>query len=82
MGQRGSHTADVTFEDVRVPVENLIGGVEGAGFKTAMKVLDKARINIAAVCVGAATRLQEDALNYALERKQFCKAMRRPTRAV
>lgn len=71
MGQRGAQTADVIFENVRVPAENLIGGVEGAGFKTAMKVLDKARLNIAAVCVGAASRILEEALNYAIERKQF-----------
>ena len=71
MGQRGAQTADVIFENVRVPAENLIGGVEGAGFKTAMKVLDKARLNIAAVCVGAASRILEEALKYAIERKQF-----------
>ncbi|HUP94404.1 MAG TPA: acyl-CoA dehydrogenase family protein [Burkholderiales bacterium] len=71
MGQRGAQTADVVFENVRVPAENLIGGVEGAGFKTAMKVLDKARLNIAAVCVGAAGRILEEALKYAIERKQF-----------
>ncbi len=71
MGQRGSHTADVIFDNVRVPAANIIGGKEGVGFKTAMKVLDKARINIAAVCVGAATRMLEEALNYALQRKQF-----------
>jgi acyl-CoA dehydrogenase len=71
MGQRGSHTADVIFDNVRVPAENIIGGREGVGFKTAMKVLDKARLNIAAVCVGAATRMLEEALNYAMQRKQF-----------
>lgn len=71
MGQRGAQTADVTFESVRVPAENLIGGVEGMGFKTAMKVLDKARLHIAAVCVGAASRILEEALNYAADRKQF-----------
>ncbi|HEV7823030.1 MAG TPA: acyl-CoA dehydrogenase family protein [Burkholderiales bacterium] len=71
MGQRGAQTADVVFEDVRVSAENLIGGAEGMGFKTAMKVLDKARLHIAAVCVGAATRILEEALSYALERKQF-----------
>ncbi|MCF3996708.1 acyl-CoA dehydrogenase, partial [Pseudomonas aeruginosa] len=49
----------------------LIGGVEGVGFKTAMKVLDKGRLHIAAVCVGVAERMLEDALRYALERKQF-----------
>jgi acyl-CoA dehydrogenase len=71
MGQRGAQTADVVFDNVRVPAENLIGGAEGIGFKTAMKVLDKARLHIAAVCVGAATRILEEALSYALERKQF-----------
>ena len=71
MGQRGSHTADVIFDNARVPAANLIGGTEGAGFKTAMKVLDKARLNIAAVCVGAARRMLEDALEYAMQRKQF-----------
>ena len=73
MGQRGAHTADVVFDNARVPAANLIGGVEGAGFKTAMKVLDKARLHIAAVCVGAASRILEEALRYALERQQFDK---------
>ena len=71
MGQRGSHTADVIFDNARVPAANIIGGKEGMGFKTAMKVLDKARLNIAAVCVGAADRMLEEALNYAMQRKQF-----------
>src|SRR5690606_27972074 len=44
MGMRGAHTGYVIFEDVRVPAERIIGGVEGQGFKTAMKVLDKGRI--------------------------------------
>ena len=73
MGQRGSHTADVVFDNVRVPAENLIGGREGMGFKTAMKVLDKARLTIAAVCVGAAERILDEALRYALDREQFGK---------
>lgn len=71
MGQRGAHTCDVIFEDCRVPAANLIGGREGIGFKTAMKVLDKGRLHIAAVCVGAAERMLDDALRYALEREQF-----------
>ena len=75
MGQRGAQTADVMFDNVRVPAENLIGGKEGMGFKTAMKVLDKARLNIAAVSVGAAERLLDEALNYALERRQFGSAI-------
>jgi len=73
MGQKGAHTADVIFENVRVPAENLIGGKEGVGFKTAMKVLDKGRLHIAALSVGAAERMLEDSLRYAMERKQFGK---------
>jgi len=71
MGQHGAHTSDVIFDNVRVPASQLIGGVEGVGFKTAMKVLDKGRLHIAAVSVGAAERMLGDALNYAIERKQF-----------
>lgn len=71
MGQRGAHTSDVVFEDVRVPAANLIGLKEGQGFKTAMKVLEKGRIHIAAICVGAARRLLDEALRYAVERRQF-----------
>ncbi len=71
MGQRGAHTADVIFENARVPASQLIGEREGQGFKTAMKVLEKGRIHIAAICVGVAERMLRDALNYAIERKQF-----------
>ena len=71
MGQRGAHTCDVVFDACRVPAAQLIGGREGVGFKTAMKVLDKGRLHIAAVCVGAAERMLGDALRYALERRQF-----------
>ena len=75
MGQKGAHTCDVIFENVRVPAANLIGGQEGQGFKTAMKVLEKGRIHIAAVCVGVAQRILNDALNYAVDRKQFGKSI-------
>ncbi|SAL74725.1 Acyl-CoA dehydrogenase [Caballeronia peredens] len=71
MGQRGAHTADVIFEDCRVPASQLIGGAEGIGFKTAMKTLDKGRIHIAAIAVGAARRMLRDALAYAMQRRQF-----------
>jgi acyl-CoA dehydrogenase len=71
MGQKGAHTCDVIFENVRVPAANLIGLKEGQGFKTAMKVLDKGRLHISAVSVGVARRVLRDALNYALEREQF-----------
>jgi len=75
MGQKGAHTCDVIFDNVRIPASNLIGGVEGVGFKTAMKVLDKGRLNIAAASVGAAERMLTDAIRYARERKQFGKAI-------
>jgi acyl-CoA dehydrogenase len=71
MGQRGSHTSDVILQDVRVPASALIGDVEGQGFKTAMKVLDRARLNIAAVCVGIAQRMLDETLAYAMQREQF-----------
>jgi acyl-CoA dehydrogenase len=54
-----------------VPAARLLGGREGQGFKTAMKVLDRGRLHIAAVCVGVAERLIADSLAYAMERKQF-----------
>lgn len=73
MGQHGTAIADVVLDDCRVPAENLIGGVEGVGFKTAMKVLDRGRLHIAAVCVGTAERLIADSLRYAMDRKQFGK---------
>lgn len=72
MGQSGSMTCDVIFEDCRVPAENLIGE-EGEGFVTAMKVLDRGRLHIAGVSVGVAERLIRDALDYAIQRKQFGK---------
>ncbi|NVJ20620.1 MULTISPECIES: acyl-CoA dehydrogenase family protein [Myxococcus] len=73
MGQKGTHTADVLFEDCRVPATQLLGGVEGQGFKTAMKVLDRGRLHIAAVCVGVSERLIRESLRYAMEREQFGK---------
>jgi len=73
MGQQGAHTADVIFEDCHVPADAIIGGREGEGFKTAMKVLDRGRLHIAAVCVGVAERLIRDSVRYAKERVQFGK---------
>ena len=73
MGQKGAHTCDVIFEDCRVPAANIIGGVEGMGFKTAMKVLDRGRLHISATCVGVSERLIRDSVKYAAERVQFGK---------
>ena len=70
MGQSGSMTCDVIFEDCPVPAANIIGE-EGTGFITAMKVLDRGRLHISGVSVGVAKRLIKDALDYAMQRKQF-----------
>ena len=71
MGQRGTVTCDVIFEDVEVPAENIIGGVAGLGFKTAMKVLDRGRLHMGATSVGMARRLIKESLEYSTNRKQF-----------
>ena len=73
MGQQGAHCCDVIFDDCRVPADALLGGPakENQGFKTAMKTMDRGRLNISAVCVGVAERLIRDSVMYARERKQF-----------
>lgn len=73
MGQSGTVTSDIYFDNVKVPADRIIGGVPGRGFVTAMKVLDRGRIHIGALCVGTAKRLIHEALNYAKQRKQFGK---------
>lgn len=72
MGQQGAHVCDVMFDNVRVPVENRLGA-EGDGFKVAMRVLDRGRLHISAVCIGAAERLIADSIAYAKQRVQFGK---------
>lgn len=71
MGQAGSPVGEIHFEDVRVPADNLIGGREGEGFRTAMKVLNKQRIHLAALCTGPAIRMFDLAFEHAETRKQF-----------
>ncbi|MGB9723332.1 MAG: acyl-CoA dehydrogenase family protein [Chloroflexia bacterium] len=70
MGMRASHTAQIVFQDYRVPVEDRLGE-EGEGFKIAMVTLDAGRIGIAAQAVGIARAAFEAARRYALERVQF-----------
>ncbi|MEO8246522.1 MAG: acyl-CoA dehydrogenase family protein [Chloroflexota bacterium] len=70
MGIRGSPTAELTFDDVRVPAENLLGA-EGDGFKIAMATLDRSRLSIAAQAVGIAQGALDAAVAYAAERQQF-----------
>jgi acyl-CoA dehydrogenase len=73
MGFRGSHTADVIFEDCRIPATALLGGREGIGFKTAMRSLDHARIHMSAVATGLSARIIDEGVRYALDRVQFGK---------
>lgn len=70
MGQRACDTRGISFEDVRVPVENVLRA-EGAGFRIAMETFDRTRPAIAASAIGLAQRCMDEALRYALERKTF-----------
>jgi alkylation response protein AidB-like acyl-CoA dehydrogenase len=74
MGWNSQPTAQVIFEDCRVPVENRIGA-EGEGFRIAMSGLDGGRINIGACSVGTARAALEEAQSYVSERKQFGRAI-------
>ncbi len=71
MGQAGAPTSEVYFENCRVPASALLGEREGTGFKNAMGGINCARLHIAATCVGQATRLCDEALAYAVDRRQF-----------
>jgi butyryl-CoA dehydrogenase len=70
LGLRGSHTAEIIFEDCRVPKENLLGE-KNNGFIGAMDILDRGRTAIGAMSVGIARASFEDALDYAKQRQQF-----------
>jgi acyl-CoA dehydrogenase len=70
MGQAGAWTAEVFFDDVRVPATALVGGQEGAGFAAAMKSLVRGRVHIAAICVGMAERLLEESVGHARSSRQ------------
>lgn len=74
LGMRSSDTAELIFENVEVPHENLIG-VEGQGFKQCMQILDGGRIAIAALSLGIAQGALDASLKYAKERKQFGKPL-------
>ncbi|XP_061165168.1 medium-chain specific acyl-CoA dehydrogenase, mitochondrial-like isoform X2 [Saccostrea echinata] len=72
MGQRASDTRGITFEDVVVPAENVLGS-EGMGFKIAMGAFDKTRPPVAAGAVGLAQRALDEATKYSMERKTMGK---------
>ncbi|MFT6735326.1 MAG: butyryl-CoA dehydrogenase, partial [Polaribacter sp.] len=74
MGQHASDTAQITFEDCKIPKSNLLGK-EGEGYKIALSGLEGGRIGIASQCVGIARAALESAKQYALERTAFGKAI-------
>ena len=74
LGWHSQPTAQVNFDNVRVPVENRVGD-EGEGFRIAMAGLDGGRLNIGACSLGGAQRCLDEAVNYTKERKQFGKAI-------
>ncbi|WP_434302024.1 putative isocaproyl-CoA dehydrogenase AcdB [Clostridium botulinum] len=74
MGIRGTETADLIFENVKVPKENLIGK-EGKGFKIALNTLDVGRIGVAAQALGIAQGALDEAIKYVKERVQFGKPL-------
>ena len=72
LGVRASETAELIFDNVRIPESNVIGEV-GAGFKQAMQILDGGRVSIASLSCGVARGAYEASLKYAKEREQFGK---------
>ncbi|MBY0330952.1 MAG: acyl-CoA dehydrogenase family protein [Acetobacteraceae bacterium] len=73
LGYRGIDSAELVFEDYRIPADRLIGGVEGAGLKHAIVGLELGRVNVAARGVGVAQRALDEAVRYAQQRRTFGK---------
>ena len=71
LGYRGVDTGELLFDDCRIPVDNLVGGVEGQGFRQMMSTLETGRINVAARAVGVATAAFDAAIEYAQRRHAF-----------
>ena len=75
MGQHGSPVGEVVLDRCRVPASAIVGGVPGQGFRTAMKALNKQRINLAGLCIGPAIRLVDEMVARARSRRQFGQAI-------
>ncbi|WP_370614795.1 acyl-CoA dehydrogenase family protein [Mumia sp. Pv 4-285] len=73
LGYKGTESCEILLEDVRVPVSQLVGGVEGRGMQQVLSALEWGRVNIAARSVGIAQRAHDEALAYAQQRKAFGK---------
>ncbi len=71
LGQHGSPVGEVHLDRCRVPASAIVGGRPGQGFRTAMKALNKQRINLAALCVGPSLRLVDEMVRHASARRQF-----------
>lgn len=71
LGYRGIDTTELVFDNVRIPAENLVGGLEGQGFRQVMSGLEGGRINVAARAVGVATAAFDAAIKYAQQRETF-----------
>lgn len=71
MGQLGAMSAPLTFDNVLVPTDSLLGGEEGQGLRSAMRSLNRGRLHVAALCVGLADRLIHESVTYAEGRRQF-----------
>jgi alkylation response protein AidB-like acyl-CoA dehydrogenase len=75
LGVRASGTFEIVFENCEVPAENLLGGIEGGGFKAFMKTLEGGRISIGAMALGIAQASFDAALEFSQDRKQFGRAI-------
>lgn len=71
LGYKGTETCEIVLQDARVPVDNLLGGVEGRGLRQALSALETGRVNIAARAVGVAQAAFDTALEYSQERHAF-----------
>ena len=71
LGYKGTESCEVSLVDVRVPKENLIGGVEGRGMQQVLGALETGRINVAARALGVAQRAYDEALQYSRDRHAF-----------
>ena len=74
MGQRASDTAEIVFEDVKVPRAGLVGS-EGQGFKIAMRTFDRSRPEVGAFAIGISQRALDESLKYAQQREAFGQAI-------